>query len=194
MKKTIFKNCLKIVFLLITLTSAETKNNNIVGGYFGFVTPFAQNSVFVEFSESTFWFEHELGIIFGTHYYRVLNPFIRAGAFFEMEKYKLDHVFYKGYSGKRFSFGANWLSRFPDWLVSLQIGISFGMSFVTEDEEEDWDSRGIDYEAFGGPSVEYEHFGFAIHFIGHYGWYLGDKPKEVTCPDPRIRFIVYFLF
>ncbi|MBK7712389.1 MAG: hypothetical protein IPJ37_16585 [Bacteroidales bacterium] len=175
------------LMLTLNLFSQGDEKKNIVGIGGGFCP---EKVVWIG-DPINLWADINLSPIFNAFYARQVSEILRLGGYFEYE-----NATFTGTSNKasRLSLGLNWLARYPNKPIHLQLGGYFGYGSVKADM---WDHRlgGIEYGLLVGPAYEKNNFGIALHFPAGFSYYTSSgTPDEVSYSKGTYLLKAYYKF
>lgn len=141
-----------------------------------------------------FYPNRELSPLCQLFYARQVLPFIRFGAYIELEKVKFsDQTGTDIHSFRRNNIGLNCLLQYPKTALHMQLGGYLGYGYLRADH---WtDLTGIDYGGIVGSAYEKGNYGIAVHVQSGYGGYKSSgTPKDVKLYSPKILLKFYHRF
>jgi hypothetical protein len=172
------------------LSIAQKMNSNIFGFATGII-PSWENGIYVDFdgNNSYAWYNRKTTLVYNIFYHRKLNPYFSLGGYMEYESSSFEEQL----DVSRLNFGTQWMGRFPDYNLNMQLGGFFGAGKIFP---ENYSSLfGIDYGLMAGPAYEQDNFGVSLQVHAGFGYYFGKKEVETTLLYiPKIFLKVYYTF
>jgi len=105
------------------------------------------------------WPDQEPSYITRLFYARMLSPVLSLGAYAELGRIKFSHQTEEIRSYRRMVAGLEWLARYPQKPLHMQLGGYAGYALIRADN---WDDlHGADFGMLAGPAYEKKHFGVA---------------------------------
>ena len=185
--------CLISMISALPASSQEKSSKNIAG--FGTtLVPYMKHGMYFD-DPYDFFPNQEPSTFIRVFYARKLNETLRLGAYLEsaLKNEFTDQTSDDIHSFKKRVIGIDWLAKYPDTKLHIELGGFAGYSMLKADN---WDNlKGADFGMLAGPAYESRHFGVSFLWKAGFSPHFSDGvPERILMYTPGMLIKVYGKF
>ncbi|MDA3954571.1 MAG: hypothetical protein PF485_13065 [Bacteroidales bacterium] len=184
-----------ICFLLISITlySQNEANRHVIGFSTGLGLP-REDGMYIDYDQYNVWPDTKLSTVYNAFYEYKSSSYFKIGCHIEYEntKSEITYPFDEEIKAKRLVFGLHWIGQVPNYFIHLDLG---GYLNLGSASSEDWDTNlnGVEFGIMGGPGIDFNNFGIALHYKPGFSYFFsGDSPEAVLLFSQRLMLRVQY--
>lgn len=194
MKTIVVIGAMCLIFNAIHPIQAQNESKKNIAGFGSTYVPYLKHGMYFD-DPFDFFPNQEPSVFIRLFYARKLNETLRLGSYLEaaaMNEFT-DQSGDSPHSFSKQTIGIDWVSRYPETKLHLELGGYFGYSFL---KANNWANlKGIDFGMLAGPAYETKHFGVSVMIkAGFAPYFSSGTPEGILLYAPGMLFQVYGKF